>query len=233
MAQLIESGRPPDGWVSRVTGFICTTEFAKQKFLQYGLDKKRVHVKRNFSPDLAESYERREGDYALYMGRLSEEKGIRTLLQAWPGEKKQLVFVGSGPLAEEVRAHGHTVHSGLAQAEAFRYLAACRFLVMPTECYESGVPLVLLEAMSLRVPVICSRFGAAGEVFRSGENALIFTPGDGKELRQALERGIKEGPNLRQWAEAARRIYESEFHPRNNLARLLEIYQTVSQGVKA
>ncbi len=215
-------------WVPLVDAFVTMTEFARSLFVLSGLPAEKLHVKSNFSPDLSARFPRQDQGYALYVGRLSNEKGIRTLRQAWKGMPIPLKFIGDGPLAEDL--HDFEVHLRGSAEDVGRLLAGASLLVMPTECFEGAVPLVLLEAMSLGIPVVTSKFGAAGEVFREGENAWLFPAGDREGLRAAVGRALADSEKRKAVADAGRATYLREFGPERNLARLQEIYSGVLQA---
>ena len=217
-------------WENKVSKFIAVTEFARAKFIEAGLPAEKLVVKPNFSPDLAPLYPRREGKYAVYVGRLSEEKGIRTLLSAWRKISLPLRVVGNGPLAGLVREAGHELVEGATPESVAGALAAAEFLVMPSECYEGAVPLVLLEAMALGVPVVTSRFGAATEYFREGENAWLFSPGIEAELLSAVERCRSDSAARLRMAGQGRQLYEREFRPERNSQLLKRIYAEVIES---
>lgn len=227
VAAMIESSKARKIWWKSVNAYICSTDFTKAKYVQAGLPAEKIFVKPNFTPDLSLTVQEATRDFAVYVGRLSEEKGIRTLVEAWRGLSMKLVFCGDGPLAGFVQANGFTLIQGVAQLEAHKLMAQAKFLVLPTECYEAGVPLVIMEALSLSVPLVISRFGAADQYFQNGQNAWVFEPRDGKALRTALEQAIQRPTERAALGAAGRQTYEKEFHPLKNSQALMEIYQRV------
>lgn len=230
VARMIAKHRREGTWQRKVDQFLAITQYAKAKFVEAGLPEDRVAVKANFCPDLLNTHTRREGDYAVYIGRLSKEKGISTLLEVWKGLGLPLRILGDGPLATEVSAHGFLSETGLSQKAVHETLAGAKFLVLPTECFEGGIPLVLLEALSLGVPVISTRFGAAGEVLREGENALLIPQGNKIALRDAVLRMDQDTELRRSIGFEGRRTYEERFTPEKNLSQLEGIYAKVIES---
>ena len=111
-----------------------------------------------------------------------------------------------------------------------RLMAGAHLLVMPSECLEGAVPLVIPEAMSLGVPVVMSRFGAADDFFRDGQNAFLFTPGSEGELRGAVERAQRDNALRNSVAAEGRSTYLKEFNPERNLSLLKGIYEQILAG---
>ncbi|MFQ5671396.1 MAG: glycosyltransferase family 4 protein [Acidobacteriota bacterium] len=128
----------------------------------------------------------------LYAGRLSPEKGIRTLLRAVQGTRLRLRVAGTGPLEAELREQaaglrgdrveflGHLPPADLAREHA----AAC-LSVVPSECYENQ-PLAVLESYAHARPVVAARIGGLPEIVAEGETGVTFPPGEAAGLRRAL-----------------------------------------------
>lgn len=123
------------------------------------------------------------GDYVLYFGRFSEEKGIRTLLAACRALPEiPFVFAGSGPLEEQVSKVKNVENKGFVKGEALeRLVAGARFVVYPSEWYEN-CPFSVMEAQTLGTPVLVSDLGGAPELVESGRTGELFRGGDEEEL---------------------------------------------------
>ncbi len=157
-------------WKQRVNTYIALTEFSRRKYIAGGLPANKIVVKPNFiSPDPGPRV--RESDYALFVGRLSKEKGIATLLQGL-GELPAipLLVAGDGPLMAMVEEAAKRDGSSnikplgwLPRDEIMGLMKGARFLVIPSECYE-GFPLTIVEAFACGVPVIGSRRGGLGKL---------------------------------------------------------------------
>ena len=216
-------------WTRRVDAYVALTEFGRRKLIEAGLPPARVHVKGNFvSPDPG------VGDgsagNAVFVGRLSTEKGIPTLLAAWrqPGTTMPLTIIGDGPLAADVAAaarelpnvtwEGH--RSPLEVAGAMKR-AAC--VVVPSNCYE-GFPLSIAEAFAAGTPVVTCRLGAPAELVDDGRTGELFRPGDSLDLAHAVRRLTFDADRLRAMRAAARAESESKFTADANYRVLLGIY---------
>lgn len=171
--------------------------------------------------------------YALFLGRLSHEKGVETLLRAhaaangrWP-----LVVAGSGPLLDDLKAqYRHATFTGHLSGSALqRTLAGAAVVVVPSEWYEN-CPMSVLEAMAQGKPVVGSRMGGIPELVADGETGLLFEAGNAAELGACLDRLMAE-PALRQcMGRAARARAEREFSLERHNAGLLEIYAGLLAG---
>src|SRR5207248_10852752 len=156
---------------SAITMYIALTQFARRKFIDAGLPSRRIAVKPNFVyPDPGVGSEDRE--YALFVGRLSPEKGVSTLLAAWSrlGEPIPLLVVGDGPLLSALQAEAARL--GLSQVrfagrltrnQGLAAMKRARVLLFPSLWYE-GFPMVIAEAFACSTPVICSSMGAMAEI---------------------------------------------------------------------
>jgi glycosyltransferase involved in cell wall biosynthesis len=160
-------------WRSAVDRYIALTEFARRKLAENGIPGHKIVVKPNYlDPD--PGGKKGPGEYALFVGRLSPEKGIRTLLDGWRRLKTTvpLVILGEGPFEPEVIAACKEVPSiqwlgRMAKDKVIETMKRARFLVLPSECYES-FPLALVEAFACALPIVASELGAMGELVDDG-----------------------------------------------------------------
>ena len=219
-------------WSRKIDRYIALTDFARTKFIQGGLPADRVVVKPNFTfdrrraNDAVDSHLRRG---ALFVGRLSQEKGVLTMMKAWEEAPMQLSIVGDGPLLKKLSSNPPELVTFLGEMHPKEVSAAMNeamFLVMPSEWYE-GFALVLVEAFARGLPVIASRLGAMAEIVEDGLTGLHFTPRDADDLA-AKVRWAKEHPaEIRQMGVNARRTYEKKYTPETNYLQLLTIYEDV------
>lgn len=225
VAKMIAKHRQEGTWSSKVDGFVTLTSFAKQKFAAGGLPETLLHTKYNFCEDLGLG--KRQGDYAVYLGRLSAEKGILTLLESWSNDFPELVFVGDGELSEAVvncRKPNVRWAGTKGREAALQLLSNARLMILPTECYEGGTPSSLIEALCLGIPVIMSKIGGTAEVLKDSENALLFEAGSPEGLSSAVRRFLGDNALEQRLSSGARITYERMFTPEKNYGRLLEIY---------
>src|SRR5207249_6462353 len=174
-----------------------------------------------------------KGQYALFAGRLSPEKGVPTLLEAWQrlGGRVPLEIAGDGPVraAMEAAARGLGQVRFLGRLAHERTIAAmrkARFVVFPGECYEN-FPVTIAEAFACGVPVIASRLGAMAEIVDDKRTGLHFTPGDAADLAAKAEWAWTHPEEMREMGAEARREYERKYTAERNYERLMQIYEAV------
>ena len=166
------------------------------------------------------------GGFALFVGRLAEEKGIRPLLSAWddPGLTLPLKVCGDGPLAAEVRAAAarNPAVQWLGRQpldEVLRLMGEAAALVFPSVWYE-GLPRTIVESFAKGTPVIASDLGSMAELVSPGYTGDLFAPGDGRALAAAV-RGMAGNPSkLRALRANARREYELKYTAGPNYSAL-------------
>ena len=216
-------------WTTQIDRFIALTEFARQKFIAGGLPADRVVVKPNLvHPDRGPGSG--EGGFALFVGRLSHEKGLKTLLAAWEGvdEPMPLVIVGDGPLAPLVRlatAERPTITwLGQKSPEDVQELmgrATC--VIVPSVWYET-FGLVVAEAFARGTPVVAARLGALSELVEHQRTGFLFTPGDSVDLAAHVRWFNQNRQALGTMRKAARAAYERLYSIRTNYQALSTIY---------
>jgi glycosyltransferase involved in cell wall biosynthesis len=208
----------------RIRRFVAVSGFVRAKHAEAGIPVERIAVKPNF----AWPVRRREGPgtFFLYLGRLSAEKGVDTLLAAWRPESGRLLVAGDGPGAARLRARaGAGVEFlGMVPAERARELVAdARAVLIPSRCYEA-FPRVVVEAYAAGVPVVASRIGALPEVVEDGATGLLASPDDPATWTEALERLMDDELSLR-LGEGAYRAWAERYTPQANLRQLEAIYR--------
>lgn len=214
-------------WQTKVDVFIALTEFAKRKFVVHGLPGERIVVKPNFVEDCGYDLEsRREG--FLFLGRLSEEKGVRILLDAVKGTDIPLDVVGGGPLAEAVARAAATMpnvhYHGLRPShEVHAFLKRARALVLPSIWYE-GFPRTIAEAYASGTPVIASKVGGLPEWVKDGETGRVLNAGDTAVWRATLQEMNASSEGEHAMRSLARLLYETNLAPKPQIRALLRAY---------
>jgi glycosyltransferase involved in cell wall biosynthesis len=220
-------------WESKVRLYIVFTDFYRKEFTKGGLPASKIVVKPHFvHPDPGP--QQGNGAYALFIGRLAREKGVRTLLGAWKRlQAIPLKIRGEGPLTGEVqhamRANNSCV-TLLPRASApqlSRMTKRARFLVWPSEGFYETFGLVAIESFACGVPVICSRLGAMEEIVADGRTGLHFTAGDAEDLAQKVEWAWTHPEEMAAMGRAARAEYEAKYTAERNYEMLMEIYGRV------
>lgn len=234
IALTIEAHRRMRTWHRTVDRFITMTEFGKAKAVEMGIPPDRIRVKPHFlSRAPAPSQSERTGP-PVFIGRLSVEKGVRTLLAAWKNLKGvPLIIVGDGPLKGEVErasvnASGSIQLRGLiTRDQCLATLSQAPFLVVPSVWYET-FGLVLMEAFACGTPVVASRLGVMAEMVRERETGILFSPGSAEDLAQKVRWLLEQPETCRHMGEAARREFEARYTQGKNYRTLMQIYEEVA-----
>lgn len=233
VAAMLAIHRRKNTWLEVADCFIALTEFSRNKFIAAGFPEQKLAVKPNFLlPDPGERSE--PGDYALFLGRLSPEKGLHTLLSAWERLSRQhtLRIVGDGPLRSNLESLVSSTNlsniqmiGALPHDDVIKIMGKARFLVLPSECYEN-FPLTIVEAFACGVPVIASHLGAMAEIVDGGRTGLHFTPGDAEDLTVKIQWAWTHPAEMEAMGRAARSEYEAKYTAERNYQMLLRIYET-------
>lgn len=217
---------------NKVSRYIALTAFGRDKFIEAGLPAHRIVVKPNFV-DRAASAELQARRGMLFVGRLSPEKGVEVLGEAWPacgGNSLRVAGVGvAGAALPETKG---VVMLGKQTAQQVQQeMLAAAALVLPSICYEN-FPLTLVEAFSCGLPVIASRIGALAELVDHGVTGLLFTPGDAGDLARTVQWAAAHPTEMAALGRNARALYERCYTPEVNYRQLLDVYRAAIAEVQ-
>ena len=217
--------------------FILPSHFHTNKLVDWGLPKEKARYLPN-AVDVSELVpDYTPGERFVFVGRLSEEKGLLTFVKAVGASGTKATIVGTGPQEDELR---QTVEATGADVEfagyqtgdpLFELIRGARALVLPSECYENA-PVVLLEAYGVGTPVLGSDLGGIPELIRPDETGLLATAGDVESFATQL-RAYDDMPDatISAMGRAGRQFVEERFGRDLYLQGLLDIYREL--GVKA
>jgi glycosyltransferase involved in cell wall biosynthesis len=209
----------------KVSRYIALNEFCRAKFVQAGLPARRIVVKPNFADIEREPAPGPRRGF-LFVGRLSPEKGIAVLADAWAACPQLALRVagtgeGGAPLAA---CAGVTLLGSLAPPQVQHEMRGALALVLPSIWYEN-FPRTLVEAFGAGLPVIASRLGAMAELIEPGVTGLLFEPGDAQELSRLLRWADEHPARMAEMGANARARFDALYTPDINYARLVEIYR--------
>ena len=233
---------------NRVDTFIAPSEFLKDKCIAYGINKEKIKCLHYFFEGKMFNDNNQESDYYLYVGRISWEKGVKTLIDAAvkvslngdnAGSMKgnKLKIVGDGPLYKEMISYtrskdknnvieflGHKSHE-----DVLKLIKGCRFSVIPSEWYEN-YPFAIIEAFICGKPAIGTKLGGIPELIKNTERGLLFEAGNSNELSSAIKL-LLDNPNLcEEMGEKARAFVEKELSAEAHYHELINIYtQAISR----
>ena len=210
--------------------FILPSHFHRNKLVEWGLPEEKTRYLPN-AVDVTEMVaDFTPGERFVFVGRLSEEKGLLTFVQAVADAGVAATIVGTGPQEEELRAlverTGADVEfAGYQTGDAlFDIVRSAKALVLPSECYENA-PVVLLEAYGVGTPVLGSDLGGIPELIREGETGLLATAGDAASFAtQLAAMQAMSNDELETMARAGRAFVETRFTRERYLEDLLGIY---------
>jgi len=218
-------------WHRAVDRFIALSNFSKQKLVEGGLPESKILVKQNFVDPDPGMRTGRGGNY-LFVGRLTEEKGVRTLIDCWKNgtDLPMLTFVGRGPLEEEVRTAAAAMKNvewlgSRKSDEVSELMGSAKAVLCPSLWYEA-MPRVVIESMAVGTPVIASRIGSYPEMIAEGESGILFASGNANDLLLRL-RNLEATGALAGMRAGARLRYEMEYTGPKNFSLLIEIYEQV------
>lgn len=217
-------------WRSRVNSYIALTEFARQKYIAGGLPAESIVVKPNFLHP-APAPGNGEGGYALFVGRMSAEKGIMTMLAAWKIARNPLPLkiVGDGPLAEAVATEAASMPAvqylgRKPPEETLELMRHAGLLVFPSQCYE-GMPRTIIESFAVGTPVVASNIGAMASMIVPEETGFHFSPGNAAELRNRIDWCSTNLVGLHAMRVKARAAFEAFYSGPANVEMLKAIYR--------
>jgi glycosyltransferase involved in cell wall biosynthesis len=218
----------------RVDAYISTTEFARAIHIRSGLPPSRIFVKPNFADPPPPASLRKPQGYGLYVGRITTEKGVDILIDAWQKLEHRppliLAGAGDGPAAEAVRRAqaldpsiewiGAQPRSGI-----MKLMLGADFLIQPSRVYET-FGLVVVEAFGAGLPAIVSGHGSLGELVDNGLNGLHVRPGDAADLALKIDWMRAHPVRREEMGLAARSSFDRQFTPERNYSMLMQIYRS-------
>ncbi len=222
-------------WRNHIDCYITLTEFARKKIINSTLSipEHKFVVKPNFAEDCGSGSDHRE-DYFLFVGRLTEEKGLRTLLNAAKAHSFKLTIIGDGPLKHlvetSVKENPSITYLGYQSREhVINYLKKCKAFIFPSIWYE-GFPVIIVEALSTGTPIIASDLGSMSEIIENEVNGMHFMPGDEHDLISRIIQMTNNDELARRLSDNARLSYKKLYTPEQNYTELVGIYKNVLQN---
>lgn len=217
--------------------FISPSIFLKDKLAEMGFKKEIVHLPNFIDAGRFEKFirEDKRENSVVYFGRLSQEKGLCTLIDAAKRVEANVLFkiIGDGPiregLREKVKAGGisNVRFLGYLKGETlYQEIRGSKAVILPSEWYENN-PMSVIEAFALGKPVIGARIGGIPELVRDGETGFTFEPGNAEDLRKKIEKLLADSSLSVAMGKNARRFVEAELNSERYYRRLMEIYRIV------
>jgi len=219
-------------FINKIDVFISPSKFLKKKLIEGGIPEKKIVVKPHFVKcgEIKPSYE--FDNYGVYMGRLSREKGLFTLLRAWkevPG--LTLKMIGEGPIRNELE--NFVSQAEISNVEFLRFIGGPKrfeilrkamFMIFPSECYES-FPYAIIESFACGTPVIASRIGGPQELVENGVTGFLFEPTNTKDLLQKISKLAENKKLLLKMRHNARKLAEERYSENVGYENLVDVYK--------
>jgi glycosyltransferase involved in cell wall biosynthesis len=224
IAGMLVAHRALGTYRNKVSRYVALNRFCRDKFIAGGLPADKVVVKPNFADvDAPDPQANRSG--ALFVGRLSQEKGVGVLLDALEHlPERKIHVIGDGPERNRVANHARIVmHGHLAGPAIFAAMRRHSYLVLPSIWYENA-PRTLVEAFGCGLPVIASKIGALAELVRHGETGLLFEPNSPRSLAETMSWANEHHDAMLDMGRRARREFEDRYTPERNYRTLMSIY---------
>lgn len=218
-------------WRTKVDRYIALTEFCKDKFIEGGLPSKRIVIKPNFTNNKGSRSSTPQGG-GLFVGRLSEEKGLDILLAAWKTLPHiPLKIVGDGPLSDYVRATIAPLPTNriewvgrMPNEKVHELLLNSRFLVVTSRCYET-FPLVIIEAFSRGIPVILPDTANLATLVENYVTGIHFHSEDADDLAKKVNWAWNHSIEMKRMGDAAFQEFQQKYSAEVNYLLLINIYQ--------
>lgn len=215
-------------YYQNVAMYAVLTEFQRQRLISKGFSPNRIVVIPNMVTIDKRLVQNSTGDFVGFVGRISPEKGVSTLVEA-ANQCGDIALKAAGdynrmPNLPKEASKNFEFYGHLSGNELRSFYLRSRVFVLPSICYE-GFPNTLLEAMAFAKPVVCSRIGGLPEIVDDGVTGLLFEPGNADDLAEKI-RYLWDRPELcRKMGEAGRQKALREYSPEKYYARLMAVYE--------
>ncbi len=223
------------GIYDTIDTYISPSKFLAEKTREMGLKGTFRHLPNFIDPNDFPPCVQEGGRGCVYVGRLSHEKGLLTLLDAIKGQDVDLTIIGEGPLKAEMEEKidrekidnasllGYMTGDGLRQQ-----ICKSKFMVLPSEWYENN-PRTIIESFCMGKPVLGARIGGIPELVVDGHTGATFRPGDIDDLREKIIL-MNASTRLSEFGDNARRFVEENLTPEKHYRDLMDIYHRAIGG---
>lgn len=239
LARMLDKHYKMGTWKNIINQFIVPTDFMANLLIDNGFFKDQISIKANFhEPDPGINYNTKK--HVLFVGRLTVEKGIKTLIKTWFERENlpKLLIIGSGPLEEFIKVELNRGTKSPAQflgkkrhKDVIEYLKHSLAMIIPSEWYEA-FPHTILEAYACGIPVIASEIGTLKDVIINNENGLLFKIGDTGDLAKQINKLSSGSQLFRKISHNARKDYLKNYTGEANYKKLIDIYNKVIKRFK-
>jgi len=216
-----------------VNSFISPSKFHLMKYKEMGFTGKIVHI-----PNFIESHDGIDNNHVnkgnfIFVGRLSPEKGIIVLLQAFKNNNFKLDIVGTGPLEKDIKnfieknkmSNRIILHGHLPTKKVLEKVLLSKALILPSTCYENA-PISILEALSYGKIVLASNLGGIPEMIQDGKNGYLFSPNSPEDINMAIEKfNSLSNTEYNNFIKYSKYLINTVFSKENHYNKLMELYE--------
>lgn len=222
-------------YTKKIDKIVTPSKFYKKQLIDYGVDENKIIAMPNFLDIDKYNIETRDDGYALYFGRLSKEKGILNLLEAFSYiENQKLYIAGDGPEKEKIEKMIKDRHlennvkllGFLNEKEMQEAIANSKFVVLPSIWYDN-CPYSILETLTIGKPVIGSDIGGIPELVKNKQNGLIFKHDDIRDLEEKMKLLFENNELVKEYSKNAKKIAQKEYSKEEYYNKMIKIYEDV------
>ena len=221
----------------KVDTFITPSEFLRKKLIDNGFPAEKIVCIPTFTSSKSVVGEPRLGTYGLYFGRVTEEKGVETVIQAYEKmSDKQLKIMGDDTTEEGERLKTYVKQKGLSNIEFLGFkggteleevIKSARFTLIPSIWYDN-LPNTALESFQYSKPVIASNIGSLPELVIDGVNGYLFEPGNADDLKTKIEL-LDDDEKIKAMGTKSRSRLEDRFAPKTHYDLLMSVFEKVKR----
>jgi glycosyltransferase involved in cell wall biosynthesis len=224
-------------YLNLVDKFITFTEFTKSELLRSGLPEEKFVIKPNFlinKPFNIQDFNRK--NEAIFASRISDEKGIKTLVKAWKNINTRINIFGDGPLLDNLKKANKTNESLIFHGPRDRsfienMIPKAKFMVFPSEWYEC-MPMTILESFRAGTLVIASNIGSIKHIIKDEFNGILFKPGNSKDLTDKINWSLNNPNECNKITKNALNDFNKKYDDKTNYQQLIKIYKECINNYK-
>ena len=231
VSRMIEHNLRKNVFNKYVSGFIVNHEFVKEKLLKLKIDKEKIFIKPNLINNHDDFIKKKDENYALYVGRISNEKGIYDLIKKWQNINFKLIVIGGH---ENEKSNKLLFQNKNIEFVGFKkrdeindYYRKASFLIFPSLCNEAGIPLTFLEALNSELPILASNRYPQKEIIKNNFNGYIYEINSDVDFSEKVQKLINSSSLRKEFGKNSKKLYLKNYDYNQSYQRLLEVYETI------
>lgn len=226
LAHMLQKNTNMNTWNKMVDAYFCLTDLAKEKFIAHGIDEERLIVKPNFL-DIDLEPVKEKSPYLLFIGRLTESKGVLLIKELAEQTQIPIKIAGYGELENEFKNASNIEFLGkMSHTESLKLIQKANALLFPSIWYE-GMPMTLLEAFALKTPVIASNLGAMKSMMKHKETGLLFEPNSVTDLKEKVDFALSNPNKLKEIAKNSYKNFINLYSKEANYKMMKEVFESL------